>query len=57
MELILIRHGLPLRVENTDGSPADPELGNDGVEQAQKLARWMKDEKLDAIGEEWKKAK
>jgi probable phosphoglycerate mutase len=49
MELILIRHGLPLRVENTDGSPADPELGNDGVEQAQKLARWMKDEKLDAI--------
>jgi len=49
MEMILIRHGLPLRVENTDDSPADPELGNEGVEQAQKLARWMKDEKLDAI--------
>lgn len=49
MELMLIRHGLPLRVENEDGSPADPELADKGIDQAQKLARWMKDEKLDII--------
>ena len=49
MQLIIIRHGLPLRTENTDGSPADPELSNEGMDQAQKLARWMKTEKLDAI--------
>ena len=49
MELILIRHGLPLRVENTDGSPADPGLSVKGVHQAEKLAVWMKNEELDAI--------
>ena len=49
MELILIRHGLPHRVEKEDGSPADPKLTEEGVEQAQKLARWMENEKLDAI--------
>lgn len=49
MELILIRHGLPLRVEKTDGSPANPELSNEGMDQVKRLARWMKDEKLDAI--------
>jgi probable phosphoglycerate mutase len=49
MELILIRHGLPLRVEKTDGSPANPELSNEGMDQVKRLAHWMKDEKLDAI--------
>lgn len=49
MELILIRHGLPHRVEKEDGSPADPELTKEGLDQAQKLAHWMKSEKLDAI--------
>ena len=49
MELILIRHGLPFRVEREDGSPADPELTDEGIGQAQKLARWMKSEKLDVI--------
>ena len=49
MELILIRHGLPLRVEKTDGSPANPELSNEGMDQVERLVRWMKDEKLDAI--------
>ena len=49
MELLLIRHALPLRVEKQDGSPADPGLSQIGVEQARKLARWMESESLDAI--------
>lgn len=49
MELILIRHALPLRVEREDGSPADPGLSEIGIEQATKLARWMESEKLDSI--------
>jgi len=49
MELILIRHGLPLHVEKEDGSPADPELSEEGILQSKKLARWMVYEKLDDI--------
>ena len=49
MELILIRHALPLRVEKQDGSPADPGLSETGIEQARKLARWMESEHLDVL--------
>jgi probable phosphoglycerate mutase len=49
MELIMIRHGLPLRVERSDGSAADPELSGKGIEQAKKLASWMRNESLDAL--------
>jgi probable phosphoglycerate mutase len=49
MELILIRHGLPHRVEKEDGSPADPELAAEGIEQAQKMADWLENERIDAI--------
>ncbi len=49
MELIIIRHGLPKRIEMEDGSPADPGLSETGTEQAWRLARWMRAEKLDAI--------
>jgi probable phosphoglycerate mutase len=49
MELILIRHALPLRVEKQDGSPADPGLSETGIEQARRLARWMESERLEAI--------
>jgi len=49
MELILIRHALPLRVEKQDGSPADPGLSDKGIEQARRLAYWMKSEKLEAL--------
>jgi 2,3-bisphosphoglycerate-dependent phosphoglycerate mutase len=49
MELILIRHALPLRVEKHDGTPADPGLSTTGIEQARRLARWMALEKLDAL--------
>ncbi len=49
MELLLIRHGLPLRVENSDGSPADPPLAPEGRDQAERLARLLAAEPLDAV--------
>ena len=49
MELILVRHGLPVRRENTDG-PADPDLAPDGHAQAQLFAQYvMNHDKVDAI--------
>jgi probable phosphoglycerate mutase len=38
MELVLIRHGLPQRVETGDGSPADPSLSDLGKQQANCMA-------------------
>ena len=49
MELLLIRHALPLRVENEDGAPADPSLSPEGRRQAEKLAPWLAAEKLDRM--------
>ncbi|MBW1814279.1 MAG: histidine phosphatase family protein [Deltaproteobacteria bacterium] len=49
MELIIIRHGLPLRVEKKDNTPADPGLSETGIKQAEKLGQWLKNEKIDAI--------
>ncbi|MBT4265592.1 MAG: histidine phosphatase family protein [Deltaproteobacteria bacterium] len=49
MELIIIRHGLPLTVEKEDGTAADPELSPEGVQQAAKMADWMQSEKLDVL--------
>lgn len=49
MELLLIRHGLPIRVENPEGEPADPPLSPTGLEQAARLARWLEPEPLDAL--------
>jgi probable phosphoglycerate mutase len=48
VELILVRHGLPVRKENTDG-PADPELSTDGHAQAALFAAYMMSENIDAI--------
>ena len=48
VELILVRHGLPVRKENTDG-PADPELSTDGHAQAALFASYMMSENIDAI--------
>jgi len=48
VELILVRHGLPVRKENTDG-PADPELSIDGRAQAALFASYMMSENVDAI--------
>ena len=49
MELLLIRHALPLRVEKCDGTPADPPLSAEGVRQAARLAAWLGAERVDAV--------
>jgi 2,3-bisphosphoglycerate-dependent phosphoglycerate mutase len=49
MELLIIRHGLPLRVERTDGGAADPELAPEGHDQAKRLADYLDAEKIDAV--------
>jgi probable phosphoglycerate mutase len=48
MELILVRHALPQRVENVDGI-ADPGLQPLGHEQARRLADWLADEDIHHI--------
>jgi 2,3-bisphosphoglycerate-dependent phosphoglycerate mutase len=48
MELLLVRHALPVRRESVDG-PADPELSADGRAQAERLATYLSSEHLDAI--------
>lgn len=48
MELLLIRHALPVRRELAEGI-ADPELAPAGREQAQRLADYLADEPLDAL--------
>ena len=48
MELLLIRHGLPVRRELVDG-PADPELSESGLAQAARLADYLSTEALDAV--------
>ena len=49
MQVLLIRHGLPQRVENPDGAPADPSLSPEGREQAESVARWLARERFDRI--------
>ena len=49
MELILIRHGLPEHVETDDGAPADPPLSATGHDQAQKVAAWLENYKIDRL--------
>jgi 2,3-bisphosphoglycerate-dependent phosphoglycerate mutase len=41
MELLLIRHALPERIQTKDGSPADPPLSAIGRAQAERLAHWL----------------
>lgn len=49
VELIFVRHGLPERIENTDGTAADPQLQELGHRQAQAMADWLSAEELHAI--------
>jgi 2,3-bisphosphoglycerate-dependent phosphoglycerate mutase len=51
MELLLIRHAEPIRVENLD-APADPRLHDRGTEQALRLAAWLAEEP-EPIAELW----
>src|SRR5215204_5619528 len=48
MELLLIRHALPVRIDGGDG-PADPELSDEGRRQAGALARWLTDDGIDVM--------
>lgn len=48
MELMLIRHGLPVRRELSEGI-ADPELAQAGHEQARHLTSYLSDEAIDAV--------
>ena len=50
MELLFIRHGLPLRINEGDSDgPADPALSDLGRRQAAALAAWLAEERVDAI--------
>ncbi len=50
MELLLIRHALPQRVDEGDGpGPADPELTPRGLQQAAALAEWLAAEDVHAV--------
>ncbi len=48
MELVLVRHALPVRIVATEG-PADPPLTELGHRQADATAEWLKDESFDAL--------
>jgi probable phosphoglycerate mutase len=48
VQLVLVRHAEPVRVEGTDG-PADPTLSERGWRQAELLADWLGHEHVDLI--------
>ncbi len=48
MELLLIRHARPQRIENAAGA-ADPSLTDIGVQQAEAVAGWLADEPIHAV--------
>lgn len=48
MELLLVRHAQPSRLEASEGR-ADPPLNEHGVEQARSLAAWLASEPVDAL--------
>lgn len=48
MELILVRHALPIRVEGAAGA-ADPPLSADGLRQAELCGTYLASEDIDAV--------
>ena len=48
MELLLIRHALPIRIEDADGA-ADPPLAELGVRQSEALARHLEGEGVEVL--------
>lgn len=48
MELLLVRHALPIRRELVEGI-ADPELSESGHRQAEHLAQYLSSERIDAV--------
>lgn len=53
MELIVVRHALPIRVVNTEGTPADPPLDEPGHHQAEAVAAWLADPEEGRIDALW----
>ena len=50
MEIVLVRHALPVRVDATpDGSPADPGLAPLGVEQAERVVQALAGDEVTAL--------
>jgi broad specificity phosphatase PhoE len=49
VELLLIRHALPVRRELAEGEIADPPLAEAGHAQARALADWLAGEQIDAL--------
>ena len=49
MELLLIRHALPVRIEGEEGTAADPVLDDLGHEQARALAEYLSGEHIDSL--------
>lgn len=48
MELVFVRHGRPVHLEDVDGA-ADPPLADVGHEQAQRLSEWLETIEIDAL--------
>jgi probable phosphoglycerate mutase len=50
VELVLVRHAEPVRIEGGSGEgPADPPLTPAGSAQAERLAEWLAHERVDAV--------
>jgi 2,3-bisphosphoglycerate-dependent phosphoglycerate mutase len=49
MEISWVRHAEPVRIAPGRGVPADPELTERGVEQAQRVAAWLAFEPVDVV--------
>jgi broad specificity phosphatase PhoE len=50
MELVLVRHALPVRIDATpDGAPADPGLAERGREQAERLVQALAGDEVGAL--------
>ncbi len=48
MELVFVRHGRPVHIEDAEGA-ADPPLADVGHEQAQRVADWLMTAGIDAL--------
>src|SRR5438067_8395687 len=48
MDLLLVRHALPERIEGGEG-PADPILTEEGRRQSERLADWLAHERVDHL--------
>jgi len=52
MQLLLVRHGLPVRIDDA-GGPADPALSPLGISQAEALAAWARQDPTAQVEAVW----